>query len=388
MKITTRHYPLLFTVYWATAAIVCGQPIIVAHFEGDYGDTQNSALRNVVQTSTGDYNGDGNATDSRAFLPIAVGVPKLAEFNPGQAARNNLVFGGGQMVNFNSATPAPAFGLIRYNGSGKYYQVTNAAGSAANGLAFAMFVPKEHFLAGAQTANLKFANKADGFIGKVGFAGISLVDEGGIRRARLLVRSGTQWYVSRSTWGSRESFIEVNPYAETWHLYDPAVRMFVYEVSAAQTIPDTASVAGSTLDDIQAVGVLLQNTLFDGRTANAVWLQFFSFRVELDPNPAPLHGGWVVDPVLGWLYDFQDGWTSWIMDGSADNLGRFHDAHRDTNGVGWIWHESRGWIYLLAGSVTGTGTYGYSVELGWVYIASELGNSFLVIDTGVLTPWM
>lgn len=291
------HAPILIPLVLIMSQFNAAQAsteVVVAHFGGTYGPNQNSALRNVVELQVGDFNGNGQANDTRTYLEIGLDRPFFLQL-PELDARNNRISGGGQIVNFGSSL-FPDFRLLRFNGTERTLQVTNDYGTAEMGMMFAFFVRKDEYLNQAdQIEDLRFANREDGFSGTFRFTGVVNTDDEqsplGLRRARLLVNSAGQWYVSQTTVGGSSSAISLNPAEEMWHEYDPDVLMFVYEVENGGNEPLTPMVRGDQLVDIQAVGVLTQNTHFDGREFNTHRFGVEAFQVYLDSDPDP-----VVDP--------------------------------------------------------------------------------------------
>ena len=386
MKSSILKNALVSLILPLSASISTAEPIVAADVGGNYLDaSSNSVLRDLVVTGDGDFDGDGAADDTRTYLPIATGGTQFMTFDPGLPGKNNRIFGGGQVVFFNQSSIYPGFGLMRYNGSGDYFQVTSDWGVAEMGMAYAWFIEKQDFLVGSDAPNLKFANTTEGFTAHTGFSGTPL--EGGIRRARGLVKAGDQWYVTRRTSGSKNQTWSTNPYEEKWHLYDPATNMFVYELPD-ETYPTTDWVKGSTLEDIQAVGVLLENTLFEGFNQHAVWLQLYGFTVELDENPAPSDPGYLDDPILGQIYEYAAGWAILYMTDAPGDLGALWVKDRNPDGTGWIWHENLGYLYLMAGDALDGGVFAHSETLGWLYIWSDFGDSVYSFNSDTVIPWL
>lgn len=81
--------------------------------------------------------------------------------------------------------------------------------------------------------------------------------------------------------------------------------------------------------------------------------------------------GLYVDDVLGRHHYFGQGWAWWIPE-AADGAewGIIQVSQRDENGGGWIYHDSRGWLFLVTPGNVDTGLYAYSETLGWLYIST------------------
>ncbi len=255
--------------------------MIAVDFGGNYGGNTNSPIRPLATFATGDFNANGSTNDRARFLPMNAEAHfiRLDVANPpGLAGKNNQIYAGAQVVNFGSATD-PDFGLARYNGSADSLQLTNAAGTASMGLAFAPHVRKADFLNGADTiGNLSFADTADGFTGSFLFAG----GTEGIVRGRLMVQSGGQWYLSGSSVSST-GVLSVNPVQETWYALSADTNLLYAEDTDGN--PLGTAISGSLLTDIQAVGLSLMNSSFDGSSIHAANMQTDGFQAVVIPEP-------------------------------------------------------------------------------------------------------
>ena len=249
--------------------------IVGVDFGGDYDGglgSRNSPLINVVQQDTGDFNGDA-ATDSREFVPID--TPQffveldVAGF-PGLVGKNNKFHAGAQNVNYSTTATPTGIGLFRWEGTSlDGLQMTSGEiGTASMGMAFTPHVKKSEFLNGLDGAgSVGFADLADSVSMEWEHGGTPTAGSG-IRRNRLLVQNGSDWYISGATSGSKtrneSNPFSLNPFTEAFYPIDPSTNLFYEEVSDADTTPVGTGVLGSTFTDIQALGVHMMNTDFNG----------------------------------------------------------------------------------------------------------------------------
>lgn len=276
-----NHLKIALFISLGPLALSAQSAITAVHFGGNYGGNSNSPIPGSqhIFIDSGDFNNNGSATDTRQILPID-SSPYFIQL-AALEGRNNRIHAGAQIVNFDDAAN-PGFQLFRYNGSANSLQVSNAAGTSSMGIVFAPHVRKADFLNGADSmTSLTFANQEAGFTGDFSFSGGATGD--GIRRARLLVQAGDDWYISQSTVGGATSALSLNPYTELWYPYNADTNLLYWEATA--DIPEGSSLAGSLLEDIQAIGVVLMNSQFDGSSVNAVQLQTTGFSAVLIPEP-------------------------------------------------------------------------------------------------------
>ncbi len=234
---------------------------LAVDFGGDYRDGNQNADSTLVY-ETGDYDLDGMADDRRGYrtidsvflTPITVEAGKEA----GVEGKSKNIYAGYQVANLNVLTDPPVSPNYKYAGSAADQLVAfSGAGTTRMSHVFTPHVKKENFLSGLSDNAyiLSFEDAAD----SVSFDLDQLLLGG---TARVLVQNGSDWYVS-DTGLTATGSLSVNGYTETWHPYDPSVSQFLDASSLG------AGVSGSTLTDIQAVGVLAQKLDFDGTVANA-----------------------------------------------------------------------------------------------------------------------
>jgi hypothetical protein len=367
MKLTSINR-ILVCIGTLTAINASAAPIQAVLFEGDYGSNRNSALGRAPEfhiEDQGDFNGDG-ATDTRRFIPILFPYPGL---NHGPIAldfqidqdlfgKSGFFYTGAQIVSYSAESGVfPSFGLYRWGAGPQAIQLTSGNVDPTDDMGFlgAIFAVKENFLNGAgEIEDLKLPNEAGAFFAEVFFRGLPMVDvePAGLRRARFLIQAGDKWYVSQTGTESdgevmvrdQVRTLSVNPAAEYWHEYNVETMLFIGE-EAGTAVPAGATTRGDALSDIRAVGVIMQNTRFDGTVeGHYVWLNWNEFSFHLDPDPEPL----VAD----------DGWTD-----TGDWLGLIYDFHAP-----WVYSMLiDGWIYLPEQGSDASG--------GWLFIpaAPEAG---------------
>lgn len=297
------------------------------YFESDHDANINSVLRQDFSPSawvdtTGDFNGNGMENDWSTFLPISAASEFIIDLPETIPGRNTIVHAGARMINF-GATNYADFEILRYSGTGRALQAGSPLNATAElGFAFAPHVRKSNFLDGVNTAdNVSFADQAGGFRAKIVLSGTPLA--GKIRRARLLVQNGADWYISGTLFGSTGGEISTNPYTDTWYLLDEAKLM--YTEGPGQVPDSTSSVAGSTLTDIQALGVLIINTV-DGTTtqqkSHSVTEIFAAVHAEWELPKLTIESVGENQMRLAWPAA-AEGWT---LESAAELEGVFSDA--------------------------------------------------------------
>jgi hypothetical protein len=292
----------ILTVAVAVLVTIAGNfsaaQIVGVDFGGDYDGglgSRNSPLINIVQQDTGDFNGDA-ATDSREFVPID--TPEFfVELDivgfPGLVGKNNKFHAGAQNVNYSTTATPTGIGLFRWEGTSlDGLQMTSGQiGTASMGMAFTPHVKKSEFLNGLDAAgSVSFADLTEGVSMQWEHGGTPTAGVG-IRRNRLLVQNGSDWFISESTSGSKTrnaaNPFSLNPFSETFYPFDPSTNFFYEEVSDADITPVGVGVLGSTLTDIQALGVHMMNTGFNGfiiHNSNMRLLDFSATLVGSGPS--------------------------------------------------------------------------------------------------------
>ncbi|MEO0588878.1 MAG: hypothetical protein AAF078_14720, partial [Planctomycetota bacterium] len=301
---------------------------LAVEFGGDYTDAnRNSTLDDgaQLQVDFGDFNGDG-VSDARTFIPIDhTGV----FIGPGQMPNAGISAGatsslraGMQIVNYSSATPSDVQ-LFRVNDRGANpdtLQMTTAAqagGALTQGMVFAPHVSKDNFLNGLSGATeLSFSNTADSFdltyFWNTNVVASTPPADEQLRRGRLMVQDGSQWYISEARIGSKGSgttpnVLSVNPATEMWFPIDLSNDFYYQEIGVGDTTPTGSTIGspvlGSTFNDIQALGAHLILNNFDGSSNNAGNVEVLDIGASLDavfpPPPQPPIG----EAVVNWQMD-------------------------------------------------------------------------------------
>ena len=319
MKATSyRAFAACLLVAAVCARTATAQTVAV-DFGGDYTDSnRNSDLdeSDQLQVDTGDFNGD-SVSDARTFIPVDhtgffIGGAQLTNAGQPGVGGTSVIHAGMQITNYGSATPSDV-SLFRYAGGPDFLQMTTTAqagGATSQGMAFLPHVRKDNFLNSlAGATELSFSNTADSFdlsyFWNTNVVASTPPADEQLRRGRLMVQNGSQWYISESRVGSKGSnaapnVISINAATETWFPIDLSSTMYYTEVGGGDTTPNSANIGagvlGSTFNDIQALGAHLILTNFDGTAINAGQVAVQNFGASLDavlpPPPTP-------DPGIG-----------------------------------------------------------------------------------------
>jgi hypothetical protein len=188
------------------------------------------------------------ALDTRVRFSGGIDQDWIDIDNVNSLANKTEVFDAGfQVVNFNSSTAASSNGNIKYQGGSDSLMVQITDGTDNTSWAWAPNVKKADFINGQDSSsNLSFENAGD----SLSFSCITAqIDYYPV--ACALVKNGSNWYVSDSVIDAHGTF-SVNGATESWYPYDPSSNLF-YDASNPG-----AAVLGSTLTDIQAFGMLIQ----------------------------------------------------------------------------------------------------------------------------------
>jgi hypothetical protein len=334
-------FGLLIHAVFANSA-AAQTPVIGVDFGGDYNGPDSTANSNspIITTGnnftseTGDFNGD-SVSDTRSFIPFGypglfIGLDAAFPAVGGLPGKNNRIYAAVQLAGY-SSSQTPSRNLFRYNTTGNSLQFTNAAFPDAvtpseMGMAFAPHVRKADFLNGLDAvANVSFADQEGGLQMDWRFAATGSAAQ----RARFIVQNGSEWYISASfaTDNTPVEPIAINPFSENWYAYDPSANLFYQEVGGGDTTPIGIPVLGSSLSDIQALGVLLTNTSFVGsaNAGNFSVLAFSGVLIESEPT-----GGLVGDYNGDGTVDAAD-YTVWRDNLGGDASAAFAVGSRDTS---------------------------------------------------------
>jgi len=145
------------------------------------------------------------------------------------------------------------------------------------GIAFTPHVQKSGFLLGGDSADtdVAFADSLDSFAAEVNLSHNFA--------ARAIVQHRGSWYVSSSSTTGPE--LTFNAYTESWYTYDPTDSLF------SNTAGRTADTAGSTFTDIDAVGVLIENSAVTTTSEHARIQSLESLVIKGNLTPIPELGG-------------------------------------------------------------------------------------------------
>jgi hypothetical protein len=155
-------------------------------------------------------------------------------------------------------------------------------------------------------------------------------------------------------------------------------------------------------DDIERPAVVRQGDAprdlrrFAVRTLSAVDLGRYELRDLLvgenwerviQPFTAEPEPAFYDDVVLGRHYYAGAGWVLWSDDSTGPDRGVVYVAARAPDGLGWVYHTTHGWLYLLAGSID-SGLFAYSRDLGWIFGWDAFGGDwFYRYDTAAFELW-
>ena len=154
--------------------------------------TSNTNFGAPLQFESGDFDGEGDLPDRRAYNPI----------DSTAITREGIKFKAGwQSTYFDHTETNPNRGISRWHGGGSpdAFQLGNVATNATTGPAHWVFSPnvvKADFLNGQSEPgfNLKFTDEAESVRIRVQ-GNVSLTSS-----LRALVQNGTQWYEIASMW--------------------------------------------------------------------------------------------------------------------------------------------------------------------------------------------
>jgi hypothetical protein len=247
MKTPNKNTVHLCTLVSALALASLVQAQNLSTFVYNLNDVENTPNNSnfgaTLQFESGDFDGEADALDQRAYNPI----------DSTAITREGIKFKAGfQSTYFDYTASNPNRGICRWHGGATpdAFQVGNVATTATTGPAHWVFSPnvvKADFLNGQNEPgfNLKFSDEAASVQIKVQ-SNVNLTSS-----LRALVRNGTQWYVSNSA-VTGVNTLSINGHTETWTPYDPTVNQLLPTPFVA------GSVAGSALTDIQAFGAHVQ----------------------------------------------------------------------------------------------------------------------------------
>lgn len=232
--------------------------VTAVEFGGNYNDGADNADKSGYTLENGDFDGEGDSADRRGYIPFGTLFRNINDANG--VGNNNVIYHGTQHTHLDDTATDPSIGIFRFENSAvdDRLQCGHGGTTAVTQQTFAPHVVKADFLNGAATApNLFFEDAA-------GSVTVSLANKSGAGTVnRALVKNGSSWYVS-STASSSTALLSINGFTEMWIPYDPDTNIYL----SATVLAGTA-VAGSTFNDIQAFGaVVQQNNIASGRAVN------------------------------------------------------------------------------------------------------------------------
>ena len=248
---------------------------IVVNWGGDYVTSDTAMQRFISIDPNLDLDGDGEADDTRAYLPLSDTQP----INPNPSGGNAY---GGTYMQGNSWRFYGGLLLQHYNGGfeAKWAEVWNRPYSvdriyqSADPLSdswTALYWQKQDFLEGGNANTVSF--DANSSLEVLNYAGADGNASDNAGRLRFIVKNDKQFYISKDFGDNTTSaFTLTNPNAKQWALYNPSPPFGI------QFDTNTASFAPHVFDNITAVGVYhaTDNSDADGRRAG---LNFERFRV-------------------------------------------------------------------------------------------------------------
>lgn len=215
---------------------------IVASFGNADVVTGNKAVTPTIVESTGDFDGDADATDYRylAAFDDATPIPFSSYTGP-------ALVGGALLETYDGATDAAAFGalprhIMRNDGADDFYRFQILAGSpipadVQSRAAVAVMMLKDQFIGDAAT------NPVEGNSLSIQTAIIE-----GLDSTYLLVQNGGTYYVSKTNFDAVSDTLITTDFSGDWAVWDQSLD---FDVASA-------AVAAVTFDDIQGVGILGQ----------------------------------------------------------------------------------------------------------------------------------
>jgi T5SS/PEP-CTERM-associated repeat protein len=297
--------------------------ILAVDFGADYVAAQINASSTRNGPTTGDYDFDGNDDDTArtvTFGTVFAPSNNASWTTPAGKSGPNLRYG--QLVaNLDSAldpSDSVTYDRITTGDRVDFSGKVSATSAASMSLASAYYYDKADFLRGQDAVtNLVFDQSSE--------INILFHVDRHVGEGRALVRNGTQWYVSADaligTAAIKDKTLTVIPATSDFYAFDPATNLLF------NTDTPGTPVAGSTFNDITAVGLHIQHTEYDGTSAfipYQFWSAFSASVPGVEPSTfsywADAYGLYNEDlAVLGAGDPDGDGLntlTEWALDGN------------------------------------------------------------------------
>jgi hypothetical protein len=245
--------------------------ILAVDFGADYVAAQINASSTRNGPTTGDYDFDGNDDDTArtvTFGTVFAPSNNASWTTPAGKSGPNLRYG--QLVaNLDSGldpSDSVTYDRITTGDRVDFSGKVSATSAASMSLASAYYYDKADFLRGQDAVtNLVFDQSSE--------INILFHVDRHVGEGRALVRNGTQWYVSADaligTAAIKNKTLTVAPATSDFYAFDPATNLLF------NTDTPGTPVAGSTFNDITAVGLHIQHTEYDGTSAFTPY-QFWS----------------------------------------------------------------------------------------------------------------
>ena len=264
----------LVTMSASMVQIALPPPTPAVDFGGDYNDTNSTggAVPALVYEN-GDFDGDSLIDDRRGYNPMSTSFPTGSDDNN---VGTNLAFNAGSQVTyFDLISADPLRGIYRFFGRNidtDSHQV--GTGATADGVGqtftYAPNISKENFLNGFDNPvfDLSFRD-ADSIVID------TIKQKGDPHTFHAIVKNGSDWFISASS-QTNTGVLTINGYTETWHPYDPDTNLIIPVL--------TGGVAGSTLTNIQAVGMVGETTAPAGESNNYSIFRLLGLTVLMDQS--------------------------------------------------------------------------------------------------------
>jgi hypothetical protein len=297
--------------------------ILAVDFGADYVAAQINANSTRNGPTTGDYDFDGNDDDTARTVTFGtVFAPSTSGSWTTPAGKSGANLRYGQLVaNLDSAldpSDSVTYDRITTGDRVDFSGKVSATSDATMSLASAYYYDKADFLRGQDAVtNLVFDDSSE--------INILFHVDRHVGEGRALVRNGSQWYVSADaligTAAIKDKTLTVTPATSDFYAFDPATNLLF------NTDTPGTPVAGSTFNDITAVGLHIQHTEYDGTSAfipYQFWSAFSASVPGVEPSTfsywADAYGLYNEDlAVLGAGDPDGDGLntlTEWALDGN------------------------------------------------------------------------
>ena len=248
---------------------------VIVNWGGDYVTSDTALQRFIAIAPNVDLDGNGEADDTRAYIPFSDAQPISPNPSGGNAyggtyAQGNSwrFYGGLLLQHYNRGFEAKWAEIWnRPNGLDRIYQSADPLSDSW----MALYWQKQDFLEGGDANPVSF--DANSSLEVLNYAGADGNASDNAGRLRFIVKNDTQFYISKDFADNTTStFTLTNPSAKQWALYNPSPPFGIqFDVS-------TANFAPRIFDNITAAGVYhaTDNSHMDGRRAG---FNFERFRV-------------------------------------------------------------------------------------------------------------